>query len=176
YISVYKKSIDNFKGVLDIYKLFDIRKEDLKESILENLEVPLYLPETIKLSLLLKEMGKEKLIFIVDEYGDIQGMLDSEEIMNNFFTLSSVFIKKIDENRFEINPQTALYEIEVYLEDDIFEETGDKTVIEFFLEQLNRIPKENDLISVGNVEIIVNEIEEFRVKSFIIKVKKDDRD
>ena len=85
-LPAYRDSIDNVVGVLHIRRLVTAlrRKTDLtREDLVEALQEPYYVPEGTPLSIQLVQFQqrKRRLALVVDEYGDIQGMVTLEDIL-----------------------------------------------------------------------------------------------
>lgn len=85
-LPAYRDSIDNVVGVLHIRRLVTAlrRKTDLtREDLVEALQEPYYVPEGTPLStqLVQFQQRKRRLALVVDEYGDIQGMVTLEDIL-----------------------------------------------------------------------------------------------
>jgi len=82
-LPVYRGSIDNVVGIIyakDLLTMFD------SESVLvlqDLLRTPYYVPETKKISQLLREMQKDKvhLAVVVDEFGGTEGIVTLEDIL-----------------------------------------------------------------------------------------------
>ena len=75
-IPVYRNSLDNIIGILYVKDLIRLKGTDYKmEDLLKLLRKPLFVPETKKIDLMLKEFQKNKLhiAVVVDEYGGTAG-------------------------------------------------------------------------------------------------------
>jgi len=84
-LPAYRDSIDNVVGILHIRRLVTaLRKADLtRDDLAEALQEPYYVPEGTPLStqLVQFQQRKRRLALVVDEYGDIQGMVTLEDIL-----------------------------------------------------------------------------------------------
>ena len=84
-LPAYRDGIDNMVGVLHIRRLVTaLRKAELtRESLVAALQEPYYVPEGTPLStqLVQFQQRKRRLALVVDEYGDIQGMVTLEDIL-----------------------------------------------------------------------------------------------
>jgi len=84
-LPAYRDSIDNVVGILHIRRLVTaLRKADLsRDGLVEALQEPYYVPEGTPLStqLVQFQQRKRRLALVVDEYGDIQGMVTLEDIL-----------------------------------------------------------------------------------------------
>jgi Mg2+/Co2+ transporter CorB len=84
-LPAYRDSLDNVVGILHIRRLVTaLRKADLtRDDLVEALQEPYYVPEGTPLStqLVQFQQRKRRLALVVDEYGDIQGMVTLEDIL-----------------------------------------------------------------------------------------------
>ena len=84
-LPAYRDSIDNMVGILHIRRLVTaLRKAELtRQSLVAALQEPYYVPEGTPLSIQLVQFQqrKRRLALVVDEYGDIQGMVTLEDIL-----------------------------------------------------------------------------------------------
>lgn len=84
-LPVYREDIDNLIGVVRVRKLLpDLANGTLDEQrLLENVREPYFVPEGTPLNkqLLNFQQTKRRSAFVVDEYGDIQGLITIEDIL-----------------------------------------------------------------------------------------------
>jgi Mg2+/Co2+ transporter CorB len=84
-LPAYRDGIDNMVGILHIRRLVTaLRKAELtREALVQALQEPYYVPEGTPLSIQLVQFQqrKRRLALVVDEYGDIQGMVTLEDIL-----------------------------------------------------------------------------------------------
>ncbi|MCK4643807.1 DUF21 domain-containing protein [bacterium] len=172
YIPVYEGKMDNIVGLFDLYSLFDKAGDDLLSHIKKNLIPGEYIPLYSNVEKLLRHLSSyRKPIFLVDEYGGIEGMLTAEHIMDMVSLSDETYIRELTRNTFRINPQTSVFEMEIFFEMDIFKEDGSSTILELFLDRLRRMPKKNDAVDFGKITVLVDKVENFAVRSFKVKVK-----
>ncbi len=83
-LPVYRDNIDQVVGVLHLRKLANFAKLALdRKSLLDLLEEPYFVPEGTPLSTQLVQFQRrrERIALVVDEYGDIQGIVTLEDIL-----------------------------------------------------------------------------------------------
>ncbi|MDT8427291.1 MAG: HlyC/CorC family transporter [Pseudomonadales bacterium] len=105
-VPVYKQDIDNIIGVLhmrNLSRLFDVDPLT-KAAILKECDNPYYIPESTPLTtqLLNFQSNKERLAFVVDEYGVIQGIVALEDILEE---IVGEFTTDISDHSRDIHPQ-----------------------------------------------------------------------
>ncbi|MCI4626212.1 MAG: hemolysin family protein [Candidatus Magnetoovum sp. WYHC-5] len=80
---VYHKDKNNIKGVLYAKDIFNLMAKNKEVNIRKLLKAPFYVPDTMKISHLLKEMQKKHMhmAFAVDEHGMITGICTIEDLI-----------------------------------------------------------------------------------------------
>ena len=117
-----------------------------KEKIIDNINPPYFIPEDTSLTSQLIEFKKERkrIGFVVDEYGDVKGVvtLDDilEEIVGDFKDSNKgKGIHKINDRIYLIDGATQIREINKFLNWKIPEDVA-KTMNGYILESLENIP------------------------------------
>ena len=107
-IPVYEGTLDNIIGLIHVRKLLHLIHTDKldKESFLNVLLKPFYIPEGSKLSeqLLGLQSNRRQTGLVVDEYGDITGLITVEEILEEIVG--------------EFTELVPGYDMEIYVEED----------------------------------------------------------
>lgn len=83
-LPVYRDNIDQVEGILHMRKLANLtRKEITKEALRRMLREPYFVPEGTPLTTQLVQFQRrrERIAMVVDEYGDIQGIVTLEDIL-----------------------------------------------------------------------------------------------
>ncbi len=80
---VYRQTIDNVVGILYVKDLFRFLVENNHSSILDILRPAYFVPESMKLDSLLREMKQRRvhIAVAVDEYGGVSGIISMEDIL-----------------------------------------------------------------------------------------------
>ena len=154
-IPVYEDTIDNIKGI--------IYMKDI--------------PETKMINELFKELQKAKIqiAIVLDEYGGTAGMATMEDVLEELvgdiydeYDEVQEMYKKVDDKTYIFDASIPIYELEKILEVDIPEGDYD-TLSGFLLDELDRIPKENEK-PVVELNSVTFKIEKYSHKR-IMKVK-----
>ena len=82
-LPVCRKGLDDVLGILDTLDLLDGALQGKALELREHLHPPLYVPETIHLIRLLElfKLNRAHLALVVDEYGDVQGLVTVTDVM-----------------------------------------------------------------------------------------------
>ena len=113
---------------------------------------PYFVPENKLVNELFEDLRKNKkqIAIVVDEYGGTAGMVTMEDILEEIvgeiydeYDKEQAKYKKIDENTYLIEGNVAIYDVEKILGIEIEEGEYD-TLAGYLIEQLGKIPKENE--------------------------------
>ena len=160
----------NYQGQLDITK------------IKENLIKPWFVPETTKAKDQLNEFiqRKEKLAFVVDEYGELMGLISMEdiieEIVGNIFDekdFSTIGIRKIDSNTYRIRGDVNIRDINRELDIQI-PDTFYSTIAGYIIHETESFPDVGQIFSFGDIRYeIVNKNKNQITQIKMVLPKKD---
>lgn len=179
-ILLYRQSLDDAIGMLRVreaYRLMTEKKEFNKENLLRAADEIYFIPEGTPLNVQLVKFqrNKEKVGVIVDEYGDIQGLVTVEdileEIVGDFTTSMSPTLTE------EVNPQS---DGSVLIEGSASVRELNKafnwslpidarTINGMLLEALEEIPQVDAQVRIGNYLIDVLDVQENMIKRVRVK-------
>ncbi|MEL0244015.1 MAG: transporter associated domain-containing protein, partial [Gammaproteobacteria bacterium] len=152
YIPCYEDSIDNIQGFLSLNKKADflVKRDQSKESLKVELQDPLFVPENTPLYKQLAnfQSSGRRVGLIVDEYGDIEGIITLRAIMEVIVgEISSESMERMDilpqaDGTYLIEGGMMIREINRRLEWDLPTE-GPKTLSGLILEEIQTIPDTN---------------------------------
>ena len=178
-LPVYKDSFDNVLGILHLRRVARlIFNEDFsKADLLQLTREPYYVPEATPLHTQLFNFQKERqrLALVVDEYGDIQGIVTLEDILEEIvgeftsdYAANMPEISPQEDGSFVIDGMAVLRDINRALKWDL-PINGPKTLSGFVLEHLETIPETNVCLRAGDYQIETRQIKDNIVKSLIIR-------
>ncbi len=175
-LPVFKSNIDNVVGLLHLRRiannahLADFNREILKKLVDE----PYYVPEGTPLNTQLVQFQKlrKRIAFVVDEYGDIQGIVTLEdileEIVGEFTTDPSNHdddnVVKEDNNTFLVGGAANIREVNRIM-NWALPTNGPKTLNGLIIEYLEIIPKSGANLKIEGYQIEIVETKENRVKT-----------
>jgi len=173
-LPVYRDNIDNVLGLLHLRRLANraslpgFSKDDIEQLLVE----PYFVPEGTPLSTQLVQFqkGRQRIALIVDEYGDIQGIVTLEDILEEIvgeFTTDPAAededIVRESEKTFLVNGAANIREMNRVMNWD-FPTDGAKTLNGLILEYLETIPESGTGLKVGDYPIEIIEARENRVQ------------
>ncbi len=174
-VPVYRNSIDNVVGFLHLRKFIlkildkDLEREDLEKVIRE----PYFIPEGTHLKKLLFEFQakKRRLSLVVDEFGDIQGMVTLEDLLEEIvgeFTNDpasyDVEIHPQKDGTFLVDGSSHVRDINKALTWKLHTD-GPKTINGLILEQMQSIPEPGTSVLIDGYPIEVVQIQNNAVRT-----------
>lgn len=172
---VYKSDINKVVGIVHLRSINRFLNENqlTKSMIMQATREPYFVPESTPLHTQMFNFQKEKrrIALVVDEYGDVQGIVTLEdileEIVGEFTTDIATFNKDItpqDDGSFIIDGTAAIRDINKALGWALPTE-GPKTINGLILEYLEYIPDASLSLKLGNYYIEILQVKENIIKS-----------
>ncbi|MEM6819975.1 MAG: HlyC/CorC family transporter [Pseudomonadota bacterium] len=164
-LPVYEDNIDQIIGVLHMRSLVrQARREPVTKDFLRSVaREPYFVPEGTPLSIQLVQFQKRKarLALVVDEYGDIQGMVTLEDILEEIvgeFTTdpsaSTDQVRESEDGALLVQGATNIRELNRQVGWELPTD-GAKTINGLVQETLERIPEAGTVLSIGSYRIEV---------------------
>lgn len=180
-IPVYRNSLDNIVGILYVKDLIRLKGTDYsRDDLLKLIRKPLFVPETKKIDLMLKEFQKSKLhiAVVVDEYGGTAGIITMEDILEEIvgdildeYDIASEEIKKVDDNKYLINGRMTVADFCDYFDIDDFAEDDDyDTIAGFVFNLAGEVPKVGDEFVWNNYKFIIKSLENRRIDTLGMEI------
>ncbi len=180
-IPVYTDSIDHITGIAQMRKILSLYMADdfNPQSLKEIARKPYFIPEgtTLTTQLLNFQKNKRRMGFVVDEYGDIQGLVALEdileEIVGEFTTdpnarLSSFY--QDSDGSYLIEGGTHVREINRQL-DISLPTSGPRTINGLILERLEMIPLAGTGLKINDHPIEIMQVKNNMVKTVRIRLE-----
>ncbi len=166
---VYDGTIDNIVGVLhqkDFYTGAGISPKSVRELMKD----PIYVPQTVKISDLLKVLQKHKahIAVVSDEYGGTLGIVTMEDILEEL--VGEIWdehdevvesFQKIGENTYKVLCSTDLDKLARFF--DLELDSDCTSISGWVMEQLGRIPNEGDSFDYEDLHVTVTATDYHRV-------------
>jgi len=178
-IPIYSETIENVVGTALMRKILPLLLADdfSRESLERITRKPYFIPEGTALTtqLINFQKNKHRIGFVVDEYGDIQGLVALEDILEEIvgeFTTdpnakSSPFYKDID-GSFLIEGSTDIRDINQQLNIHL-PTKGPRTINGLILEHLEMIPEGGTSLKINNYVLEIMHTQNNRIKTIRIQ-------
>lgn len=175
-IPVFKDDIDKVIGILHLRnaaKFLTNREELSKATLLQATEDPYFVPENTPLQLQLFnfQQARQRIGLVVDEYGDIQGIVTMEDILEEIvgeFTTdladTNVDIHPQEDGSFLIDGGAHVRLINRQLNWTLPQD-GPKTLNGLIIEYLETIPESNVCIKLDNYRIEIVQIQDNMIRT-----------
>lgn len=181
---VYENDVDSIIGVLHIKDAFTFfEKNEVYRSSIKDIDGLIrsvdFIPETVNINDLFKKMQSKKshLAMVVDEYGQISGLIAMEDILEELVgniedehDEEENYIRKNDDETFIMDGMTEFSDVKEALslpvDDDAYE-----TLNGFIISLSDKIPEEGDktVISAYGYRFSVMSVEDKVIKQVMIK-------
>ena len=174
-LPVFRDSIDNVIGILHLKRLVQSAGlEELNKRTLTSLvEDPYFVPENTPLNkqLVQFQRARQRTAFIVDEYGDIQGLVTLEDILEEIvgeFTSEPVpahaDVRKDDESGYIVRASANVRALNRMMNWHL-PTNGPKTLNGLILEQLETIPEQGTDLMLDDYPVEILKTSESVVKT-----------
>ncbi len=172
-LPVFKDDLDHIIGTLQIRTYIREYRKNPAVDLNELLIPPFCVNPNAKIDDLLSEMRQHKcyLAIVADEEGHTQGLITIEdcleELVGEIWDEDDVVDKnfvKLGGNRFRINPRMTLGEVchRIGIKPPDKRRAA-RPLISIILEHFGRIPEEEEIFTLGELEITIEEIEENKI-------------
>jgi len=179
-LPVFNESIDDTIGILHLRRAIALIADDElnHETFTALISEPYFIPESTSLNqqLLKFQAAKRRTAMVVDEYGDIQGLVTLEDILEEIvgeFTTgtdtNNPFVQKQDNGCYLIDASTHIREINQELNLNLPVD-GPKTLNGLILERLEIIPEPGTSLKINDIPIEITKTSNNAVKSARIQL------
>ena len=187
FLPVYDESLDNLRGVIDLYGITSFLSNEDKsiESLIESLDEAYFIPENTPLSTKLFNFQKNKktVAVVIDEYGSVKGIVTIkdvlEEIVGELATdidKETVEIMEQKDGSYLIDASIPLRELNKKLNWQL-PVNGAKTLNGLIIDQIETIPEKNIKIKIENysVESVLIRNNMIKIARVLQLIEKDER-
>lgn len=182
-LPVYRDTIDHVVGILHLRRLANLASYDLKSGDLRRfLEEAYFVPEGTPLSTQLVQFQRrrERIAVVVDEYGDIQGIVTLEDILEEIvgeFTSDPVDhtedVRQESANCFVVDASASIRELN-RSQDWELPIDGPKTLNGLIIERLETIPEAGTALDLGGYPIEIIESDDKRILSVRVRSRRSE--
>jgi len=159
------KDLNDIRGILyakDFLNTLAKGGADIRKLI----KPPFFIPETMKISNLLREMQRKRvhMALVIDEYGGVSGLVTMEDLLEEIvgeirdeYDVESPVIQ-LGDGTYRIDTSISIRDLKEDYEIEIPESTEYETLSGFLLTALQRIPKTGDVVETDGKKITILEM------------------
>jgi putative hemolysin len=169
------KDINDIRGVLYAKDFYNILSKTGSVDIHKIIKPPIFIPESMKISILLREMQKKRIhmAIVIDEYGTVSGIVTLEDLLEEIvgeirdeYDIESPVIQ-LSDGTVIIDASISVSDLVEDYNIKIPESPEYETLGGFIITYLQRIPQTGDIIEIGSKRLRIVEM----VGQRIAKVK-----
>ena len=173
-LPVYRDNIDQVIGILHMRRLANLAQQSFdKEGLVELLDEPYFVPEGTPLSTQLVQFqrSRTRVALVVDEYGDIQGIVTLEDILEEIVGEFTTDPGDADDDVVKIAADTWLVSGTANIRELNRSQTwelpteGPKTLNGLILEMLETIPEPKTCLEISGYPIEIVETDDNRIRT-----------
>ena len=173
-LPVYREDIDNIVGVARIRDLLpELGRGELSQALLlERIREPYFVPEGTPLTkqLLNFQQHRRRSAFVVDEYGDVQGLITTQDIVREIVgeldseaSAVALGVTKESERSYVVDASANVRQLNRVMNWNLPTD-GPKTLNGLIVEQLAEIPESGTGVTVANYPIEILDASEHGIK------------
>ena len=173
-LPVYRDTIDKVEGILHLRRLAKLAHQPLtRNSLRRLLDEPYFVPEGTPLStqLVQFQQRRERIALVVDEYGDIQGIVTLEDILEEI--VGEFTTDPADDEEDVVSEGIDTYVVDATAnirelnrsQDWELPTDGPKTLNGLIVELLETIPQPDTCLKVNGYPIEIVEVDDNRVRT-----------
>jgi putative hemolysin len=175
------KDINDIRGILYAKDFYNILSKTGNVDIHKIIKPPMFIPETMKISILLREMQKKRMhmAIVIDEYGAVSGLVTLEDLLEEIvgeirdeYDVESPVIQLSDGSMI-IDASISVRDLMEDYNIEIPESPEYETLGGFIVTHLQRIPQTGDIIEMDDKRLRVVEMVGQRIAK--VKMEKIDR-
>lgn len=171
-LPVVGERIDHVEGIIlakDVFNYWGQKDFNIREIV----RPPFFIPETMRILELLKEMQKtkQKFAIVIDEFGGVSGVISMEDVIEEIVgDIKDEYDDDLepivrDRDGFIVKGDIAIYELNEALQIEIDDNEDYQTVAGLISCKLGKIPGPHDQVTVEGYVLEVLEVEKNRIKS-----------
>ena len=177
-IPVYKDRIDNIEGIVIAKDLlaFSESKHD-NEPIEAFIRPVIFVPESMKVSELLKELQKvkQKLAIVVDEHGGVSGLVTMEDLVEEIigeildeYDTEEAQVSEIGPREYLVSGGVKVEKLEDLFDQELAEDDY-ITASGLITHHLGRLPKKGEMVDIKGLSVEVIDVDQKRIKKLRMK-------
>jgi putative hemolysin len=182
---VYKGRLDNIEGLIHVKDVIPYLIDNKEFSIDKVIRKPFFVPEPASLENVLLQMQAtaSHLVFVVDEFGNMEGIVTLEDIIEEIvgeiqdeYDPKEEWFSQLEKNVYAVKGRASIKDVNQRLSLELPEKIEYTTLAGFFLYVYGRIPQEGETLSYRNYKFVVEKMSKRHINllRIIIEQKSED--
>ncbi len=184
---VYRRRLDNIEGLIHAKGIIPYLIDNKEFNIYDLLRKPFFVPESASLEKVLLQMQEtvNHLVFVVDEFGNMEGIVTLEdiieeivgEIQDEYDSKAEEWFNQIEENVYVVKGRASVKDVNQRLLLELPERREYTTLAGFFLYEFGKIPQEGEVLSYKSYKFVVEKMSKRHVNllRIILEQAKEER-
>jgi putative hemolysin len=178
---VFRGRLDNIEGVLHAKDLLPYLADNKSFDVDALLRKPVFVPESASIEKVLLQMQERSihLVFVVDEFGTMEGIVTLEdileeivgEIQDEFDPQAKEWFTELDPATFVVAGAAPLKAVNQRLPRPLPERKDYTTLAGFFLYEFERIPREGDILDAQDYALTVERMNRRHISLIRLRIK-----
>lgn len=171
------KDLNDIRGILYVKDFLNAMTKGIVD-IRKLIKPPFFIPETMKISNLLREMQRKRvhMALVIDEYGSVSGLVTMEDLLEEIvgeirdeYDVETPVLR-LSENLYIIDASISIRDLKEDYGIDIPESPDYETLSGFLLTELQKIPKVGDIVEIENKRFIISEMVAQRISKVKLEI------
>jgi putative hemolysin len=163
---VFGKELNDIRGILYAKDFLTLFAKAGKIDVRKTIKPPFFIPETMKITLLLREMQKKRIhmALVVDEYGGVSGLVTIEDLLEEIvgeirdeYDIESPVIQ-LSDGTMLIDASISLRDLKEDHQIQLPESPEYETLGGFLMTALQKIPQVGDMVEIEGKQIRIVEM------------------
>jgi putative hemolysin len=177
---IYRETLDNILGSIHTKDIIPYLIDEKKFNVNEILRKPIFVPEAAPVENILLQMQEaaQHLAFVVDEFGNMDGIVTLEdiieeivgEIQDEYDREQEEKILQIAEFEFIVQGDTPVKDVNQRFSLQIQEAGEYTTIAGFFLKEFGKIPNKGDFLDYKDLKFVVDRMAKRRISRLLISI------
>lgn len=183
---VYKGRLDNIEGLIHVKDVIPYLIDNKEFNINKIIRKPFFVPEPASLENVLLQMQEtaNHLVFVVDEFGNMEGIVTLEDIIEEIvgeiqdeYDPKEEWFSQVEENVYVVKGRASIKDVNQRLILELPEKREYTTLAGFFLFEFGKIPQEGEVLSYKGYRFVVEKMSKRHINllRIIIEQKNEDK-
>jgi len=182
-LPVFRERVDNIEGIIHAKDLIPFLIDKNEFSLKDLLRKPFFVPESASLESVLLQMqaSANQLVFVVDEFGNMEGIVTLEDIIeelvgeieDEYDAQTEELIRQLDQDTYSAKGNTPIKYINERIRLALPEKSDYTTIAGFFLHEFGHIPRKDDRLDYGGNIYIVDKMKKHQICRLVLKLSRN---